>query len=228
MRSKRLGTSASKLYNSYKTFFSINALGLPKGICHSHFSAYNFFGPCIDLMKPHTSVVATTCFFHVSGFFSGINAMRIHQTDYHVNPFNGLKIKSHKFNHHHFERKCLILKVRNSRPDVPDFTFDGSFLKTMCIVEVYKKIQLRIEIHYQMSKSNSLKSKPISVPDVWTGIFPLFVDEHDQGGETPICSTGHSPFCPTVRISTSARNRFKRSGECQGHVPGWSSCANLL
>jgi hypothetical protein len=51
--------------------FFLILTGLPKGIAPSHFSALNLLGFMQKLVVSNTSVLATTCFFHVSGFFTG-------------------------------------------------------------------------------------------------------------------------------------------------------------
>lgn len=58
--------------------------GAPKGICHSHTSAWNWGGYSNSFIKEHSNTVTTTCFFHVGGFFTGINACVKHQSYYHV------------------------------------------------------------------------------------------------------------------------------------------------
>lgn len=65
-------------------FWSSGTTGLPKGICHSHYSAFNFPGFMSSLLTPNTPAVSTTCFFHVGGFFTGILAIVKRQTYYHV------------------------------------------------------------------------------------------------------------------------------------------------
>ena len=59
-------------------------IGLPKGVCHSHFTILNILGALQGMIKADTKMVATTCFFHVGGFFTGINAVLKHQTYHHV------------------------------------------------------------------------------------------------------------------------------------------------
>jgi hypothetical protein len=39
------------------------------------------------MIKPDTKMVATTCFFHMGGFFTGINAVLKHQTYHHVSNY---------------------------------------------------------------------------------------------------------------------------------------------
>ena len=66
-------------------------LGSPRGICHSHTSAWNWGGFSNYFITEHSNLVTTTCFFHVGGFFTGVNACRKHSSYYHVsihfNPF---------------------------------------------------------------------------------------------------------------------------------------------
>ena len=59
-------------------------LGSPKGICHSHTTAWNWGGYSNYFIKEHSTMVTTTCFSHVGGFFTGINACRTHSSYYHV------------------------------------------------------------------------------------------------------------------------------------------------
>jgi hypothetical protein len=82
------GNSAIVLFNAHAqcshayrfTLF----VGLPKGVCHSHFSILNILGSLQTLITPHSTMVATTCFFHIGGFTTGINTLIKHQTYYHV------------------------------------------------------------------------------------------------------------------------------------------------
>jgi len=65
-------------------FWSSGTTGLPKGICHTHFSSFNFCGWTEMVMKPNTNTVTTTCFFHVGGFYTGLMAMLKRQTYFHM------------------------------------------------------------------------------------------------------------------------------------------------
>lgn len=65
-------------------FWTSGTTGLPKGICHTHFTAWNFPGYLTTMITPHSQAVSTTCFFHVGGFFTGIVAMEKHQTYHHM------------------------------------------------------------------------------------------------------------------------------------------------
>ena len=58
--------------------------GLPKGICHSHWSALHFFGYAKTLVIFDAPSVATTCFFHVGGFLTGTLALERRNTFHHV------------------------------------------------------------------------------------------------------------------------------------------------
>merc|ERR1719270_3157243 len=49
-------------------FWSSGTTGMPKGICHSHWSSLNFFGYSKTMCESDTPAVTTTCFFHVGGF----------------------------------------------------------------------------------------------------------------------------------------------------------------
>ena len=74
-------------------FWNSNS-GLPKGICHSHYGAYHFSGFSKSLLSPNQSSVASTCFFHVGGFFTGIIALEKCQTFHHVSK-SYLSISTH-------------------------------------------------------------------------------------------------------------------------------------
>lgn len=65
-------------------FWSSGTTGLPKGICHSHFSAWNAFSALSDEIPTHCNNVSTTCFFHIGGFFVGIRSIRERQSYFHV------------------------------------------------------------------------------------------------------------------------------------------------
>jgi len=71
-----------KFRHFYIVYYII--LGSPKGICHSHTSAWNWGGFSNYFIKEHSNMVTTTCFSHVGGFFTGINACRTHGSYYHV------------------------------------------------------------------------------------------------------------------------------------------------
>ena len=63
---------------------SSGTTGLPKGICHSHFSALHFMGYAKTFNTVDTPSVTTTCFFHVGGFLTGILALEGRNTFNHV------------------------------------------------------------------------------------------------------------------------------------------------
>ena len=65
-------------------FWSSGTTGLPKGICHSHFSALHFMGYAKTFNTVDTPSVTTTCFFHVGGFLTGILALEGRNTFNHV------------------------------------------------------------------------------------------------------------------------------------------------
>ena len=65
-------------------FWSSGTTGLPKGICHSHWSALHFFGYAKTLVIFDAPSVATTCFFHVGGFLTGTLALERRNTFHHV------------------------------------------------------------------------------------------------------------------------------------------------
>ena len=71
-------------------FWSSGTTGLPKGICHSHFSALHFMGYAKTFNTVDTPSVTTTCFFHVGGFLTGILALEGRNTFNHVSksPFH--------------------------------------------------------------------------------------------------------------------------------------------
>ena len=58
--------------------------GTPKGICHTHFSIYNWAGVGATLVQKKTNVVSTSNFFHVGGFMGAVGALQNGQTFYHV------------------------------------------------------------------------------------------------------------------------------------------------
>ena len=68
-------------------FWSSGTTGSPKGICHSHFSAYYFAGFGKSLTEKNRPSVATTCFFHVGGFCTAIMAIEKRMTFHHVSYF---------------------------------------------------------------------------------------------------------------------------------------------
>lgn len=67
--------------------WSSGTTGLPKGICHSHLSAWNMFSSInTDIISQKVSNnVSTTCFFHIGGFFLAISSLQQRQSLYHVN-----------------------------------------------------------------------------------------------------------------------------------------------
>lgn len=65
-------------------FWSSGTTGLPKGICHSHFSAWNALSAMSDEIPAHCNNVGTTCFFHIGGFFFGIRSILERQSYFHV------------------------------------------------------------------------------------------------------------------------------------------------
>ncbi len=65
-------------------FWSSGTTGMPKGICHSHCGAFHFLGFAKTMSQSNINVMTTTCFFHVGGFFTGINALEKRQTFNHV------------------------------------------------------------------------------------------------------------------------------------------------
>ena len=65
-------------------FWSSGTTGLPKGICHSHWSALHFMGYAKTFNTFDAPSVATTCFFHVGGFLTGTLALEYRNTFHHV------------------------------------------------------------------------------------------------------------------------------------------------
>ena len=66
-------------------FWSSGTTGMPKGICHSHFSSWNAFSNnTIDDILVHANNVTTTCFFHVGGFFTGLRSICRGESYFHV------------------------------------------------------------------------------------------------------------------------------------------------
>jgi len=65
-------------------FWTSGTTGIPKGVCHSHYTAYNFAPLWETFVVKKTSVVTTTCFFHVGGFLTGTMAVLAKQTYYHM------------------------------------------------------------------------------------------------------------------------------------------------
>ena len=69
---------------------SSGTTGLPKGICHSHWSALHFMGYAKTFNTFGAPSVATTCFFHVGGFLTGTLSLECRNTFNHVSksPFH--------------------------------------------------------------------------------------------------------------------------------------------
>ena len=65
-------------------FWSSGTTGLPKGICHGHFSAFHFAGFAKVMVEPDSPSVTTTCFFHVGGFMTAILSLEKRLTYHHV------------------------------------------------------------------------------------------------------------------------------------------------
>ena len=67
-------------------FWSSGTTGLPKGICHGHFSSWNAFNSIgSSIMDRVTNaIVTTTCFFHIGGFFTSMRTLCERQSNYHV------------------------------------------------------------------------------------------------------------------------------------------------
>ena len=79
-----IGCTPYIFHLSWQNRINFLSPGLPKGVCHSHFSILNILGSLQSMIKSDSIMVATTCFFHLGGFFTGINAVLKHQSYYHV------------------------------------------------------------------------------------------------------------------------------------------------
>lgn len=66
--------------------WSSGTTGLPKGICHSHFTAWNMFRSVNSeiISREVCNNVSTTCFFHIGGFFLAISSLQQRQSLFHV------------------------------------------------------------------------------------------------------------------------------------------------
>ena len=68
-------------------FWTSGATGSPKGICHSHFGIYHFYGVGkteILAKNRNQPRVQTTSFFHIGGFSATIEALEKRKTNHHV------------------------------------------------------------------------------------------------------------------------------------------------
>ena len=65
-------------------FWSSGTTGLPKGISHSHYSAWNLMGQLPNEFPFYENVVTTQCFFHVGGFMTAMTALKKRQEYFHV------------------------------------------------------------------------------------------------------------------------------------------------
>ena len=65
-------------------FWSSGTTGLPKGICHSHFSALHLVGFAKDMVEQDSPQVTTTCFFHIGGFTDATISLERRLTYHHV------------------------------------------------------------------------------------------------------------------------------------------------
>ena len=90
-------------------FWSSGTTGLPKGICHSHWSTLHFMGFGKTYQEFDKPVVTTTCFFHVGGFLTGTLSLEKRSTYHHVSHLN------HYFKHHVLVFMSMYSRDQNSK-----------------------------------------------------------------------------------------------------------------
>ena len=86
-------------------FWSSGTSGLPKGICHSHWSTLHIMGFSKTYQLFDKPMVTTTCFFHVGGFYTGILSLEKRNTYHHVGHLN-----------HYFKNFDLVYSYRTKVP----------------------------------------------------------------------------------------------------------------
>lgn len=64
-------------------FWSSGTTGVPKGIRHTHYSAWNISGWIVTQIKPDSSIVSTLAYHHMGGFFAATNSCIRRNTYYY-------------------------------------------------------------------------------------------------------------------------------------------------